>query len=208
MIALFGGTFDPVHFGHLRAAWEVKEQLQIADFRFLPAGMSPHRDTEVTDAHHRLEMLRLALADAEGFSIDEREIRRKGRSYMVDTLAELQLAEANLPLVLIIGQDSANSLDQWYRWQDLFELTHLVVMNRPGKPPVYGGQLASEMNSRSVSVVQQLNNRPAGLVLNLSVTAMPISSSGIRQLLESGNSPRYLLPATVLAYIEQHGLYR
>lgn len=208
MIALFGGTFDPIHFGHLRAAWEVKEQLQIADFRFLPAGIPPHRDEEVTETHHRLEMIRLALADAEGFSIDEREIRRKGRSYMVDTLTELRLAGAETPLVLIIGQDSANTLDQWHRWRELFELTHLVVMNRPGKSPVYGGQLALAMNARLVSAAQQLTNRPAGLVVNLSVTAMPISSSGIRRMLKSGNSPRYLLPATVLAYIEQHGLFR
>jgi nicotinate-nucleotide adenylyltransferase len=208
VIALFGGTFDPVHFGHLRAAWEIKEQLQADDFRFLPAGIPPHREKDVTEAKHRLEMLRLALADAEGFSIDASEIRREGPSYMVDTLTGLRLAGANLPLALVIGQDSANTLDQWHRWRDLFDLTHLVVMNRPGKSPAYNGQLGVEMDARTVTGSQQLSETSAGMVLNLSVTAMPISSSGIRTLLESGKSPRYLLPAAVLAYIEQHGLYR
>lgn len=208
MIALFGGTFDPVHFGHLRAAWEVKEQLQIADFRFLPAGTPPHRDTKVTKAHHRLAMLRLAIDPAEGLSIDEREIHRTGPSYMVDTLAELRRAEHNRPLLLIIGQDSANTLEQWHQWQSIFELAHLVVMNRPGQSTAYQGQLALEMHSRTVPAAPQLADSASGLVLNMAVTALPISSSGIRQLIGSGASPCYLLPATVLAYIRQHGLYR
>lgn len=208
MIALFGGTFDPVHFGHLRAAWEVKEQLQIADFRFLPAGTPPHRDTKVTKAHHRLAMLRLAMDPADGFSIDEREIHRTGPSYMVDTLAELRRTEQDRPLLLIIGQDSANTLEQWHQWRSIFELAHLVVMNRPGQSTAYQGQLAVDMDSRTVPAASQLAESASGLVFNMAVTALPISSSGIKQLIGSGASPCYLLPATVLAYIRQHGLYR
>lgn len=206
-VAIFGGTFDPVHYGHLRAAWEAKEALGIEDFRFIPAGNPPHRGTGVSDASHRLAMLERALPEGCGFRIDARELRRPGPSFMVDTLAELREEAGEAPLLLLIGQDSANSLDSWQRWEELFTLAHLVVMSRAGDIQRYSGTLDEAMRPRHVNDVSALRSAPCGLVARIQVTSLAISSSRIRALLAQGRSPRYLLPGPVLGYIEQAGIY-
>jgi len=127
-IGIFGGTFDPVHFGHLRAAVEAREKLGLDDFRLLPAGEPPHRGKTSASAVQRLDMLRLAIAGCPGLQVDDREIRRAGSSFMVDTLEDLRRESPASPLLLLIGQDAANGLDRWHRWPALFDLAHLVVM--------------------------------------------------------------------------------
>jgi len=208
VIVLFGGTFDPVHFGHLRAAWEVKERLMASDFRFLPAGHPPHRSNFVTPAFHRLEMLKLAISGVPGVAIDQRELKREGPSYMVDTLQEIRHDSPDQPVVLVIGQDSANSLDRWHQWQQLFALASLLIMTRPGKKTRYASALAEQMSARRVAGPELLQSRPSGLVAKMTVTALPIASSGIRELIRNGKSPRYLLPVKVLDYLQAHHLYR
>ena len=131
-IGIFGGTFDPVHFGHLRAALESREQLDVDEFRLLPAGQPPHRDTPGVSSEHRLEMVRIALAGQPGFSVDDREVQRAGPSWMVDTLSAIRAEESEVSLILVIGQDAANELDTWHRWRDLFELAHIAIMRRHG----------------------------------------------------------------------------
>ncbi len=207
-IGIFGGTFDPVHFGHLRAASEVKEQLGLDDFRLLPAGTPPHRKGTHASGAHRLAMLRLAVADHPDIFVDDREVRRSGASYMVDTLAELRAEARDCPLLLMVGQDAANKLDSWHRWRDLFDLAHLVVMTRPRAPHDYSRELAGEIDTREVEDYDRLLTRPAGLVAYLEVTQLAISSTEIRGHIAGGRSPRFLLPDRILGYIDYHQLYR
>lgn len=206
-VAIFGGTFDPVHYGHLRAAWEAREALEVEDFRFVPAGTPPHRGAGVSEAGHRLAMLEQALPEGCGFHIDAREMRRPGPSFMVDTLEEMRRELGNAPLLLLIGQDSANTLDSWQRWEDLFSLAHLVVMSRAGDIQRYSEALGEAIRPRLVSDIADLRAAPCGHLARVQVTSLAISSSRIRELLAQGRSPRYLLPGAVLAYIEQAGLY-
>ena len=206
-IGIFGGTFDPVHFGHLRAAVEAREKLGLDDFRLLPAGQPPHRSDTVADGAQRLDMLRLALADCADLRVDDREVRRAGFSYMADTLAEVRREAGEAPLLLLIGQDAANSLDAWHEWRRLFGLAHLVVMRRPDAHFSCRGELRAEIERRRVREPARLLAAPAGLVLSLEITQLDISSTHIRGLLASGRSARFLLPDSVLDYIRERGLY-
>jgi len=208
MIGIFGGTFDPVHFGHLRAASEAQEALSLENLRLLPAGNPPHRSLTFASAQHRLAMLRLALEGHPDLAADDREVRRSGHSYMVDTLREIREQEGPVPLLLMIGQDAANKLDSWHQWQQLFELAHIVIMRRPESKHEYSGALYQEVQPRLVSDPNRLRHEPCGSVLPLEVTQLAISSTRIRSLVAEGKSPRFLLPDRVINYIHEHGLYR
>ncbi len=206
-IGIFGGTFDPVHYGHLRAALEAMEMLQLQDFRLLPAGMPPHRASTFASADHRLAMLKLALSSCPELKVDDREVRRAGSSFMVDTLAEIRREESDAPILMMIGQDAANVLDQWHEWQRLFDLAHLVIMRRPESKHIYSGALFEQVQPRIVDDPVQLRHSPSGLILPLEVTQLSISSTEIRRQIRAGLSPRFLLPDTVIDYITEHGLY-
>jgi nicotinate-nucleotide adenylyltransferase len=208
LIALFGGTFDPVHFGHLRAALEAAEQLGASEMRLVPAGQPPHRDMPVAEAAHRLEMLRLAAAGHAGFIVDDREVRRSGPSWMVDTLAGIREEAGPVPLVLCIGQDAANDLDRWRDWRRLFDLAHFAVLRRPDAHSAYRDELFEEMRRRRVDHAQGLRETPAGRVLSLAITQLDISATTIRERVARGRSPAFLLPDAVAGYIRDHGLYR
>ncbi|MCF6262775.1 MAG: nicotinate-nucleotide adenylyltransferase [Xanthomonadales bacterium] len=207
-IGLFGGTFDPVHFGHLRAASEAKEKLGLGDFRLLPVGRPAHRNQTHASAEHRLAMLRLAVAEHPDITVDNREVRRSGVSYMVDTLAEIRgEAGTDRAILLILGQDAAHGLCSWYRWQELFDYAHLVVMTRPDSPASFSTQLESFVTTRRCNTMADLWRSPAGLLLNLEVTQLAISSTAIRQQVAQNRSPRFLLPDRILGYIGFHQLY-
>jgi nicotinate-nucleotide adenylyltransferase len=206
-VAIFGGTFDPVHYGHLRAAAEVAEQLKVSDFRLLPAGQPPHREGTWADAHHRLAMLELALAPYPDLTVDDREVRRSGPSFMVDTLVSLRKDVGAAPILLCVGQDAANHLNRWHRWRDLFDLAHLVIMARPLSHPRYPQDLDEMFEQRRVKRTRDLMKSPCGLVRQVEITQLAISSTDIRRQLASGRDPRFLLPTAVLAYIRKHGLY-
>lgn len=206
--AIFGGTFDPVHYGHLRAAAELRTLLNVADFRFLPAGEPPHREQTHCSAEQRLKMLYLAVRQHPDLAVDDREVRRDGPSYMTDTLAELrQELPAGRPVLLIIGQDAANSLDHWHSWQTLFDQAHLLVMTRPDSTRDYQGELLAQMTARQ-SELGSIWSKPNGRVVHLPVTQLAISSTGIRNQLCRDESPRFLLPETVLRYILEKQLYK
>lgn len=208
MIGIFGGTFDPVHFGHLRAADEAREALSLDDLRLLPAGQPPHRSHTFASAGHRLAMLGLALEGQTGLRADDREVRRSGCSYMVDTLAEIRREEGDVPLLLMIGQDAANSLDSWHEWRSLFDLAHIVVMRRPDSRHEYSEALTRQVQGRLTTDPGRLRESVSGLVLPLEVTQLAISSSFIREKIRSGRSARFLTPESVIRYIGEHGLYR
>lgn len=208
MIGIFGGTFDPIHFGHLRCALEIAEQLELSEVRMLPAGQPPHRAQPLATAEQRRHMLELALAGQSLLTLDTREIDRPGPSYMVDTLASLRAELGAVPLCLILGQDAFNGLAGWHRWEQVPELAHLVVISRPGVEQPENGPVGALIEQRSVESVDELSGRPAGAVLFRSVTALGFSASGIRRLLASGRSPRYLLPDAVLDYVLREGVYQ
>lgn len=206
-IALFGGTFDPVHYGHLRAAAEVAEQLGVDDFRLLPAGRPPHRDGTFAAARHRLAMLELALTPHPDLAVDEREVQRDGPSYMVDTLAGLRAEFGSRPIMLCLGQDAANGLERWHNWNRLLEFAHLVIMTRPDAQPKYSTALAEHFAGRHANRPEALMDSPAGRIHTCNITRLAISSTDIRAQLAAGRNPRFLLPSTVLAYIRKHHLY-
>jgi nicotinate-nucleotide adenylyltransferase len=207
-IGVFGGTFDPVHHGHLRAAIEAKEKLGLEDLRLLPAGTPPHRTGTYASAEHRLAMLRLALGNKSKLRVDEREVRRDGSSFMVDTLAEIRVDHPDTPLLLMIGQDAANALDQWHEWRSLFDLAHLVIMRRPDSVTVYSDRLNACIQPRLVGQVAALNIVNAGKVLPLELTQLAISSTDIRRRISEGKSTRFLLPDAVISHIRINDLYR
>jgi nicotinate-nucleotide adenylyltransferase len=208
MIGIFGGTFDPIHFGHLRCALEIAEQLELAEVRMLPAGQPPHRSAPQATPAQRRRMLELALQGQSLLTLDTREIDRAGPSYMVDTLAALRAEVGDAPLCLILGQDAFNGLAGWHRWQQVPELAHLVVISRPGVEQPENGPVGALIEQRSVESLDELSGRPAGAVLFRSVTPLGFSASGIRRLLASGRSARYLLPDAVLDYVLREGVYQ
>jgi len=206
-IGLFGGTFDPVHFGHLRAALEAREKLGLSRLHLLPAGDPPHRAVTVATAVQRRAMLELAIASCPGLQVDDRELRRAGPSYMVDTLADVRGEAGQAPVLLLIGQDAANMLDSWHRWRDLFSLAHLVVMRRPDAHFRCTGELQQQIERRRVAEPGDLLQAPAGKVMSLEVTQLDISSTLIRRLIAAKRSPQFLLPDPVLEYIRREQLY-
>lgn len=206
-IALFGGTFDPVHYGHLRCADEARQKLGLKHLYLLPAGTPPHRDEPRATASQRLEMLRLAGSEFPFLLIDDRETLRSGPSYMVDTLQEVRAVSPDPSLMLLIGQDAANHLHLWFRWELLFELAHIVILTRPGASTRYPPELAKQIQPRLVYDVFDLLRTKAGAVLHLEVQAIDISATNIKDMMLSGDSPGLLLPASVLEYINENRLY-
>jgi nicotinate-nucleotide adenylyltransferase len=204
---LLGGTFDPVHFGHLRAAVEAAEKLGLDDLRLLPAGLPPHRVHPVASAVQRLDMLRLAIAHCPGLQVDDREVRRPGPSFMVDTLETFRGETGDSPLLLLVGQDAANELDTWHRWRDLFDLAHLVVMRRPDAHFNCRAELSAQIERRRVDGPERLRDAAGGYVLSLEITQLDISSTFIRELFAAGRSPRFLMPDEVIDYVRQQRLY-
>jgi nicotinate-nucleotide adenylyltransferase len=212
-VGILGGTFDPVHYGHLRLAEEVGEKLKLAEVRFIPSGTPPHRTAPRVEAGHRLEMVRRATAGNALFTVDDREIRRPGPGYSVDTLAAIR-AEVGVsrPLAMLVGADAFLDLATWSRWQALFDLAHVVVAHRPGYP-VDSWQsrmpepLAREYSSRLAHQPLAVHLAPAGGIIVTAIAALDISATAIRDAVQAGASPRYLLPDPVLDYIQQHRLY-
>ncbi len=212
-IGILGGTFDPIHFGHLRLAEELAEALDIAQVRLIPAGHPPHRRRPRAGARHRLEMARLAIAGNPRFVLDEREIAKPGPSYSVDTLSALraEMPEAT-PLVLFMGGDAFLGLNTWHQWQRLPDLAHLAVAHRPGfslatwedaLPDV----LRTLLSTHRCELADELLEKPAGRILLHSITQLDISASQIRARALRGKSLRYLLPDAVIAYIQENHLY-
>lgn len=206
-LALLGGTFDPVHNGHLRAAWEAAEQLD-AEVCLLPANVPPHRPQPVLDAVQRVALLELALTGQSRLSLDTRELRRAGPSYTVDTLHELR-AEIGptRPLLLLLGIDAFAGLPSWNRWLQLFELAHVAVLDRPGHSRDYAAALQEQIAARRCAVDAGWRGQGAGRVLFLDILELDISATAIRAQLAAGREPRYLLPDAVLTEIRRRGWY-
>ncbi len=198
-LALFGGTFDPIHNAHLRVAWEAAEYLD-ADVRLLPANVPPHREQPQASAEQRAALVRAALAGQQRLTLDTRELRREGPSYTVDTLLDVreEIGEER-PLVLLVGADAFAGLPQWHRWKELFDLAHIGVLTRPGSSGALPTELRTKIASRRCSEPRFLREAAAGRVLTIPVTPLDISASQIRELLAGGREPRWLVSDALFA---------
>lgn len=215
-LGLLGGTFDPIHFGHLRLAEEAREALALGQVCLIPTGNPPHRAAPTSSADTRLELVRRAIAGNPALIVDDGEVRANGKSYTVITLERLRARfGAHRPLVLILGADAFNGLPTWHRWTELFALAHIAVANRPGFAPHerrWPGELAPALaeacRQRITTDAGALAHSPAGAIVPFDMTPLAISASLVRDLIRAGQSARYLLPDSVLDYIEAHHLYR
>ena len=207
-LALLGGTFDPVHYGHLRCAEQARQVFGLERLYLLPAGQPPHRVKPVATTPQRMHMLSLAQAEFPNLAIDDRETRREGPSFMVDTLGELRSQNPGRTLALLLGQDAMNGLHRWRRWQHLFELAHIVTFPRPGARPDYAPELAAQLERRECAGPGALMGKPAGGFLHLDLELIDVSATGIQATIRRGDSPRGMLPDSVLDYIDAEGLYR
>jgi nicotinate-nucleotide adenylyltransferase len=210
LVGVFGGTFDPIHYGHLRCAIEVGKALQLDQMLMVPAAVPPHRDTPMVEAEIRLNMVELAVAGEPMLHVDDRELNREGPSYMLDTLLEIkQQNEDNTHLVLILGDDAFEKLDSWYQWRHILKLAHICVVPRPNwVPPTRGIGWLNECEATWVDNPQELRVAECGKMIKTLVTSLAISATQIRTLCQQRSSARFLLPDVVWNYIETNRLYR
>ncbi len=207
-IGVFGGTFDPVHYGHLRSAFEMLQALDFEEVRFIPCSDPPHRGVTYASAAQRFRLVEKAIAGQQGFVADDRELRRKGPSYTVDTLAALRTEFPDRSLGLIVGMDAFLGLQDWYRWNEILDAAHIVVAHRPGwKAPDIGalGDLISERGTHRVS---DLHSMTHGRIHIHAVTQLEIASTEIRELIAAGRDPRFLMPDAVRDEILDLGIYK
>lgn len=207
-LAILGGMFDPIHLGHLRSAVELRDGLDLEAVWFMPCGTPPHRGKPIVSAAQRLEMIKLAVGAEPGLVVDDREIRRNGPCYSVDTLQAIRSERPDQPLCLVVGQDAFNGFSTWHRWERLFELAHIVVLSRPGGVANWSAELAQHVSARRIEQSAGLRQASAGNVLFWPVTPLGISSTLVRELLAKKRSVRFLMPDAVCEYIAQHKLYR
>lgn len=206
--AILGGTFDPIHFGHLRSAVEIHERLGVKKVKLIPSFLPPHRDEPGSTPQQRLEMLELAARDVQYLEIDDREIRREGKSYSIDTLRSLRAEIGDAPLHLILGLDAWSIIGSWREWQQLTDFAHIVVIERAGKEPAMPETVNEWYRERRVEDPRVLRQTPGGNICRIGLTRLDISSTRIREIFSAGGCPDYLLPREVIDYVREHGLYR
>ncbi len=208
MIGILGGTFDPIHYGHLRTALDVQQRLSLDEVRFIPCGEPAHRNKPIAEPLQRLAMVRAAIVGQKKFAVDDREIRRDGPSYMVDTLRSLNQDFPDKSFALILGTDAFNGLSQWYQWETIFELASIVVMRRPdneNKAKINKSMFAL-IKHRLVDV-DDLKFKKCGSVCFVTVTQFEISATMIRQQWQQCNDIQFFLPDSVLTLIRQQNIY-
>jgi nicotinate-nucleotide adenylyltransferase len=211
-IGIFGGTFDPVHLGHLRLAEEAADQLNLAGIRWLPAGQPKHRQTPQVSPIDRLRMVQLATAGNPRFSVDAAEVDSGEASYTVPSLERLRHKLGSVqPLILLLGADAYAGLPSWHRWQEIFSLAHIAIAHRPGFALDIASlptELAAEHKQRFRADPDALATTPGGQITSFAMTPLAVSATQVRSLLAAGRSLRYLLPQPVIDYIALHNLYR
>lgn len=209
-IGIFGGTFNPIHHGHLRLALELYERLDLAEVRLIPSAHPPHREQPAVSSQCRLEMVQAAVAGIEELNVDDRELRRTGFSYTVDTLKSLREDYPYRSLCLILGMDSFLNLPQWHQWEQLIKLAHLLVVRRQNVllPEQSKKVMWDFWKSHRIFDLNNLKQQKAGHIWLEEIPALEISATQIRAIIASGKNPRYLLPLSVLEIITKNQLYR
>lgn len=208
-VGLFGGTFNPIHLGHLRGAEEIREVFHLEEMIFVPSSIPPHKMTEkVIEASHRLEMVRLAVSGNPYFSVSDVEISRPGKSYSIETIKYFQERRQDT-FFFILGSDAFVEIETWKEFQNLFSLCHFIVMTRPGSqkeiPPL---PRALAPNFRYASEKKAWVHVSGYMLYFKEISFLDISSTKVRELIEKGRSVRYLIPPEVETYIREHSLYR
>jgi nicotinate-nucleotide adenylyltransferase len=206
-LGIFGGTFDPIHMGHINPVLEAASQLNIDRIALIPCHIPTHKNAASTSSEHRLAMVKLVCQQYPIFFPDEREIKRDKPSYSIDTLRELRQLQPNTPLCFFIGMDSLLSLPSWHHWQELFELCHFVVCQRGGHTPQFSPQITQLLKERQVTSPGEIQKSLAGKIVMADTNTVTISSTELRARLAEQQSVDKLIPAPVLNYIQQHGLY-
>ena len=208
-VAVLGGAFNPVHFGHIRSARELREQLGLAEVRLMPTGLPPHRPAPEISSEQRAQLVRMAVESEPGLVCDERELRRPGPSYTIDSMTELRRELGpSRGLALVIGADVVAGLERWRRWRELFDLAHLVIIGRPGYPALpERGAVAQWLARHLVTDAGALQDSARGVALRVELSPLDISATEIRAALAAGRSVRNLVPGPVLRHIQHHHWY-
>jgi nicotinate-nucleotide adenylyltransferase len=206
-IGILGGTFDPVHCGHLRLALEVRDRLSLTSVRLLPAPNPRLRDTPRADVSLRLEMLEAAIDAEPGLEVDARELDREGPTYTVDSLESLRREFSDEPLVFIVGMDSFRRLDSWHRWREFTRLAHVVVAHRPGGTLPGPGPVADFLDAHRCDDAETLMAKPAGHIMICEPPLLDVSATRIRALVAEGRSIRFLVPDKVIELIDRTRCY-
>jgi nicotinate-nucleotide adenylyltransferase len=207
-IGIFGGTFDPIHYGHLRSAFELLQALRLEEVRFVPSADPPHRGRTFAPIELRYRMVEAAVAGQDGFAVDDLELRRDGPSYTVDTLLAYREEHGTRPLCLIVGMDAFLGLTSWHRWGEILDLAHIVIAYRPGWQLPDTGELGRLLREKGTDNVEDLHALPSGRVFDQAVTQLEIASTDIRALIAAGRDPRFLMPDEVRDIILDSGCYR
>jgi len=208
MLGILGGTFDPVHFGHLRSALDIRQALGLDEVRLVPCQIPPHRPQPLADASQRVAMLEAAIHNVQGLSIDRRELERDGTSWTFDTLTSLCNEPDASGLCLLIGMDAFYGLPTWHRWRELIDLCHIVVMTRPGSKFRPAGELEDFINLHRARDPSELDRHASGHLLFQDVTQLEISATRIRTMCAQGMCIDFLVPKAVLEIIRREDLYR
>jgi nicotinate-nucleotide adenylyltransferase len=213
VIGILGGTFDPIHNGHIRLALEAQEQLKLDQVRLIPVNIPPHRSNPVVSSEHRLTMMELAIANEPALSIDLRELESEEISFTINTLKSLRQKFADDALCLIVGRDAFNKIDSWKDWQDLLDYAHIIVANRPDSlanqtMDDMSPELKNWIEEHQITDHTQLKNNLSGNIVFINIPMLDISSSMIRQLNSEHKNLEGLLPTTIQTYIKDNHLYR
>lgn len=211
-VGILGGTFNPIHFGHLRMAQELADTLNFDEVRFIPAANPPHKNTPAICAEHRAAMVGLAIADNPAFTFDNRELHRTGASYTIDTLLSLRTElGTQTSMTLFMGSDAFTKFDTWHRWEEIIRFCHIALVQRPQQQTETSRlpkALETFLHNHYTENGDDLHGSPAGFVTMRQVTALDISSTAIREAFQQQHSARYLMPDKVIDYIKTHQLYQ
>jgi nicotinate-nucleotide adenylyltransferase len=207
-IGFLGGTFDPIHFGHLRPALEIGEALSLQQIFLMPNHIAPHKSSSHCSAKQRCEMVKLAIQQQPKLALDNRELNRAKPSYTLDTLKELKVSYPNNPICFIMGMDSLISFNSWFQWQEILKYCHLVISQRPRWHGQFNSAVQTVVDECKTIDKQDLHNLQSGKIYFQTTSQLDISSTEIRQLLKQNISIDYLVPEAVNDYIKQHQLYR
>ena len=206
-IGFLGGTFDPIHFGHLRPALEIQQALNLQSLYLLPNYIAPHKQKTLATTAQRIEMVKLAIQDTPEIQINTQELLRSSPSYTIDTLKLLRQQYPDTPICFIMGMDSLINFDSWYQYQDILNYCHLVVSHRPGWDPTFNEIVTGLLTQHQTQDPALLHRSLAGCIYFQSTSQLAISSSQIRQLLATKQSINFLTPQSVCTYIKEQHCY-